>query len=177
MTDQDSSPSLVLGIRSGLLRPLFGLLGVLLFLAVPAHGQTFVGTVHRVLDGDTVHLLRETGQIVRVELYGIDAPERGQSYGKNARQKVRRAVFRVRVEAVAAGRDEEGRPRFELRVNDRVLNEQLVRDGLAWWDRIQAPHADHLQQLERQAREKDRGLWAQTSPVPPWEWRAEKRDP
>lgn len=151
------------------------LAGLFLGWVRPTTGQSFVGTVHRVLDGDTVHLLRETGQLVRLELYGIDAPERGQPFGAEARQAVRRAVFRTRVEAVAEGRDENGRLRYVLRVDDRVLNEQLVRDGLAWWDRTQAPHADHLQHLERQARADERGLWAQTDPVPPWEWRAEKR--
>ncbi|PSQ80404.1 MAG: chromosome partitioning protein ParB [Bacteroidetes bacterium QS_1_63_11] len=145
------------------------LLGLLLGVPVSATGQSFAGTVHRVLDGDTVHLLRDTGQIVRVELYGVDAPERVQPYGAKARQAVRRAV--------AEGRDEDGRPHYELRVGDRVLNEQLVREGLAWWDRRQAPHADHLQHLERQARADERGLWAQTNPVPPWEWRAKRRDP
>ncbi|PSQ98353.1 MAG: hypothetical protein BRD51_03240 [Bacteroidetes bacterium SW_11_64_17] len=111
------------------------LVGLLLGVPVSATGQSFVGTVHRVLDGDTVHLLRETGQIVRVDLYGVDAPERVQSYGAKARQAVRRTVFQARVEAVAEGRDEDGRPRYELRVGDRVLNEQLVREGLVWWDR------------------------------------------
>jgi len=153
------------------------LLGLLLGVPVSATGQSFAGTVHRVLDGDTVHLLRDTGQIVRVDLYGVDAPERVQPYGAKARQAVRRAVVRTRVEAVAEGRDEDGRPRYELRVGDRVLNEQLVRRGLAWWDRRRAPHADRLQHLERQARADERGLWAQTDPVPPWEWRAKRRDP
>lgn len=153
------------------------LLGGLLGAPISAAGQSFAGTVHRVLDGDTVHLLRETGQLVRVELYGVDAPERGQPYGAEARQAIRRAAFRVRVRAVAEGRDENGRPHYELRVDGRTLNERLVRDGLAWWDRRQAPEADHLRHLEQQARADDRGLWAQPNPVPPWKWRAERRDP
>lgn len=149
-----------------------GVLGLLVSLFSVAWGQSYVGKVQKVLDGDTAHLLRETGQIVRIELYGIDAPERGQPYGAAAVRAVRRAVFRKRVRAVAEGDDEEGRPFFILRIDDRILNEQLLREGLAWWDRTHASHDDRYRRLEHQARTEERGLWAQTDPVPPWEWRA-----
>lgn len=156
-------------------RAVSGLIGGLVFLLAavptPALGQTFVGTGQAVLDGDTIHLLRETGQVVRVELYGIDAPERGQPYGPDAARAVRRAVLGVRIRAVAEGRDDAGRPLFVLEVGNRVLNHQLVRDGLAWWDRNRAPHDDRFRRLEQRARDDERGLWAQSDPVPPWDWR------
>lgn len=151
-----------------------GLIGGLVFLlGIPtlAPAQTFVGTGQAVMDGDTIHLLRETGQIVRIGLYGIDAPERGQPYGSEAVRAVRRAVLGVQIRAVAEGRDDAGRPLFVLEVGDRVLNHQLVRDGLAWWDRTRAPHDDRFRRLEKRARDDERGLWAQSDPVPPWDWR------
>ncbi|MFB6273257.1 MAG: thermonuclease family protein [Salinibacter sp.] len=139
-------------------------------------GQAYVGKVHRVVDGDTIHLLRGTGKIVRIQLYGVDAPEQGQPFGAAATRAVRRAVFRERTEAVARGHDEEGRPLFVVSVGDRRLNEQLIRDGLAWWDRRQAPTEDRLRRLEKKAQVAERGLWAQPTPVPPWTWRAQRRD-
>ena len=59
---------------------------VLGFLSLPllARGQSYTGMGHAVLDGDTIRLLRDTGQIVQVDLYGIDAPELGQPYGVKA---------------------------------------------------------------------------------------------
>ena len=145
-----------------------------LSLSLLARGQSYTGTGHAVLDGDTIRLLRDTGQIVQVDLYGIDAPELGQPYGVKAARAARRAVFKKRVHAVVEGRDEDGRPLFVLRVDDQVLNEQLVRAGRAWWDRRRASHDDRLRRLEQQARADNRGLWAQPDPVPPWKWRAEK---
>jgi len=154
--------------------------GVLIVFGVGGpHGvaaQTFQGRAHRVIDGDTIHLLRETGQIVRIELYGIDAPERGQPFGTAAIRVVRRAVSRQRLEAVARDRDREGRPLFVLRVEDRRLNDQLLREGLAWWDRQHAPSANRLQKMERDARTAENGLWAQSDPVPPWTWRARREE-
>ncbi len=150
---------------------ILGVLALLLVLPALALGQSYVGTGQSVRDGDTVHLLRQTGQIVRIELSGVDAPELRQSYGRAAARAVRRAVFQAKVRARAEGRDEDGRPLFVLEVGDRVLNEQLVRKGLAWWDRAEAPHADRLRRLEQRARADERGLWAQRNPVPPWKWR------
>lgn len=134
-----------------------------------------MGTVHAVLDGDTIRLLTETGRIVQIELYGVDAPEHGQPYGDAATQAVRRAVFRTKVRAVAEGSGPDGRSTFVVRTDDYVLNERLLRDGLVWWDRKQASHDDRYRRLERKARAKRRGLWAQSDPVPPWRWRGEDR--
>ena len=53
----------------------------------------------------------------------------------------------------------------------RVLNRELVKAGFAWWYRKYAPGNKALEQLEREAQEAKRGLWAEPEPVPPWEWR------
>lgn len=53
---------------------------------------------------------------------------------------------------------------------ERNVNRWLVRQGHAWdYDRYSEDPA--LGGLEREAREADRGLWAATDPVPPWECR------
>lgn len=152
------------------------LVGLVLLLWGPllAQGQSYVGKGHRVLDGDTFHLLRETGQIVRIELYGVDAPERGQPYADAAARVMRRVVSRADVRARAETDGPDGRSLFVVRVDDRVLNEHLLRNGLAWWDRRQAPLNDQYRRLEQRARANERGLWAQPDPVPPWTWRGEE---
>lgn len=53
----------------------------------------------------------------------------------------------------------------------KVLNQELVREGMCWWYRKYAPHDKELVWLEVEAREAKRGLWADPNPVPPWEWR------
>ncbi len=53
----------------------------------------------------------------------------------------------------------------------RVLNRELVKAGFAWWYRRYAPEDVRLEQLENEAREAGRGLWADPNPVPPWAWR------
>jgi len=148
---------------------------VLLGSSRAAPGQSYDGKGHAVLDGDTIRLLRATGQILQVELYGVDAPERGQPYGDAAARAVRRAVFRVEVRAVVEASGPDGGHLCVVRTAEHVLNEMLLRKGLAWWDRNQAPGNDRYRRLEQRARAAGRGLWAQPHPVPPWRWRGGER--
>jgi endonuclease YncB( thermonuclease family) len=57
----------------------------------------------------------------------------------------------------------------------RTLNQELVRAGYAWWYRHYAPDDMPLAELESEAREAKRGLWAVRRPVPPWIWRRQIR--
>ena len=59
--------------------------------------------------------------------------------------------------------------------NGRVLNQELVAAGLAWWYRQYAPHDDKLRKLEDSARREKRGLWADPNPVPPGCYRKQKK--
>jgi len=59
--------------------------------------------------------------------------------------------------------------RVEVQGGD--LGAMLIRDGLAWHYRQFAPNATEYARLQRQARGAGRGLWSQSSPVPPWTWR------
>ena len=51
------------------------------------------------------------------------------------------------------------------------VNHKLVKDGWCWWYRKYAPGDTELERLEQDARRAKRGLWADSNPVPPWEWR------
>ena len=49
-----------------------------------ASAEQFTGKVVGISDGDTINVLRE-GKAVKVRLYGIDAPEKAQAFGTQAR--------------------------------------------------------------------------------------------
>jgi endonuclease YncB( thermonuclease family) len=51
---------------------------------------------------------------------------------------------------------------------------ELVRDGFAG-RYVRYDKAGEFTDAEREAREKRRGLWAESNPVPPWEYRRERR--
>ena len=56
------------------------------------------------------------------------------------------------------------------------LNRELVKQGWCWWYRKYAPGDTVLEGLETEARTQHREVWAAESPMPPWEWRAQRRD-
>ena len=68
--------------------------------------------------------------------------------------------------------DRYGRQVAEVILPDgRNLNEEVVRAGLAWWFVRYARRDQVFGNLEAEARAARRGLWADTAPVAPWEFR------
>jgi len=58
----------------------------------------------------------------------------------------------------------------------RHINLEMVRDGWAWWYRTYAPKSKAIEEAETEARKEKRGLWHDTGPEPPWEYRKRERD-
>ena len=152
------------------MRCLAALFTFLLFLPVSALAQDFSGRVVGIADGDTITVLHDHTTI-KVRLRGIDCPERGQPFGKAAKQATAAMAFRKVVTVNVRGRDKYGRTVAEVVLPDgRTLNEELVIQGLAWQYRKYS-HDPRLALMEAEARGTKRGLWADPDPVPPWEWR------
>lgn len=148
-------------------------LSILAILAIclPALAASFTGEVFRVIDGDTIEVIFNE-QPMRISLHGIDCPDRNQAYGTEAKQFTSGLVLQKNVRVVVADQDELGRISGEVLLPDgRSLNRELVRAGLAWWRREQAPDDRGLEALEKTARESKKGLWADPHPVPPWDYR------
>jgi endonuclease YncB( thermonuclease family) len=136
----------------------------------------FTGEVVRVVDGDRIEVLHD-GRLERIRLSGIDAPEKGQPFGKEAKQVTFALAFRKAVTVNVRGRDPYGRIIGRVVLPDgTTLNHELVKQGLAWQYR-QSSQDGMLAAMEAAARESKRGLWADPQPVPPWEWRRTRPSP
>lgn len=153
------------------MRSLFLLL--VLWLSAPTSAEELLGRVISIADGDTLTLLVDRQQ-TRVRLAQIDTPERGQPWARRARQALSEKVFRkdVRVEVVDV--DRYGRTVGQVWLGDRDINREMVAEGHAWAFRRYLTDRSLLED-EKRAREAERGLWSQSMPVPPWEWRRGQR--
>ncbi len=154
------------------------LLVLFLFSLLPTHSWAWSGEVVGITDGDTITVLNsKTLKDVKIRLYGIDTPEKGQAFGKKAKQFTSQMVYGKVVEVEPVDIDRYGRTVALVTVFQRLVNEELVNAGFAWiYTRYcDRPICERWKVLEQEAREAKRGLWADPNPIPPWEFRRKKR--
>ena len=121
-------------------------------------------------DGDTVTCLDESNQQQKVRLAEIDAPEIGQDYGKVSREVLAEMVFGKTVDVTEDGKDRYGRWIGHLSLNGVDVNRQMIATGNAW-HYVDYSRDTSLAALQSQAQSQRLGLWAQPSPVAPWDFR------
>lgn len=151
--------------------------GIVTFLLLTTSVYGWPAHVIAVTDGDTLIVAPTTeGGLVRIRLHGIDAPERRQDYGEEAKNFVGETVLSALVEIDDLGIDRYGRIVAVVTLQDgETLQATLLRAGLAWvWSRYCRDCAD-WESLQAESRAAGRGLWQDPAPVPPWDWRRGKR--
>jgi endonuclease YncB( thermonuclease family) len=142
-------------------------LPVLLLFALPAGAQSSL----TVIDGNTLEI---NGTAYR--LWGIDAPDRGQSCGdgwqagEEAAKALRALVQGKRLECRLRVYDQFKRPLVTCRADATDVNVAMVRAGVAWADRVDRDFAAP----EQDARYEKRGVHDHDCLLP-WAWRARKR--
>lgn len=141
--------------------------------AAVAGPPAITGSVKRVLDGDSM-IVRADGRDVEVRLGEIDTPEKGQPYADNSRKALQGMVLGRRVRLEVLDRDRYGRTVARVyRLPDELwVNAELVRRGHAWAYRRHV-RDKRLYDIEREAKEREVGLWAlpEAEREPPWKWR------
>jgi len=104
------------------------------FFAVSAvNAADFSGPVVSVIDGDTIEVLHNN-RAERIRLNGIDCPEKGQAYGKKAKQAASELVFGKVVTLQTNGKDKYGRTIADVLLPDGTnVNHELVKEGWCCW--------------------------------------------
>ncbi|MEQ1936453.1 MAG: thermonuclease family protein, partial [Fimbriimonadaceae bacterium] len=133
-----------------------------------------------VTDGDTITALDKNSVQAKLRLHGIDAPESGQAFSTKAKEFTSALCFEKTVEIKIVDTDQYGSYVAIVTLPDgKILNDALVRNGMAWWYEQQAPKDAILKTCQESAKAEKLGLWADSDPVPPWEFRkneAEKKE-
>lgn len=106
-----------------------------------------------------------------IRLADIDCPERSQPFGRAAKKFCSEFCFGKEVRILSNGKfDRYDRLIGTVEFNGQSLNKELVRNGLAWHFKRYSKDKEFAA-LEVFSREQSRGLWSQSNPIPPWEWR------
>lgn len=155
------------------------LVAISLYFAIlqAATGWAWTGRVVGVADGDTITVLRPGRDQVKIRLYGIDAPESGQPFGKASKNYLAALVYGQLVEVEVMDTDRYGRTVARIFVDGDDVNAAQLRTGHAWlytqyckdWVCVE------WRGLEAEAKSSGEGLWADKEPVPPWQWRRDEK--
>ena len=138
--------------------------------------EPIAGKVVSVADGDTI-TISENGTERKIRLYGIDCPEGNQQFGQQATKFTSALVSGRKIGIKTMDTDRYGRTVAIVYADGVNLNEQIVAQGYGWVYRQYCKESfcqDWLQ-LESAAKAFRKGLWADTNPTTPWEYRQQQR--
>lgn len=161
----------------------FGAVAVVLSLVTACGGQQparasspdLVGRVVKVADGDTITVLDASKTQHKIRLQGIDAPEKGQAFGRAAGRYLSGLVAGRDVKVQWSKKDRYGRILGTVYVDGREVNLEMLRAGMAWhYKKYDSTPA--YAQAETEARAAKRGLWQEKNPTEPEEFRKAKRE-
>ena len=156
------------------------LIAIALTVSTASNAGSLAGHVVGIADGDTLTLLYATNTQHKIRLSGIDSPEKGQPFGQTCKKSLSDLAY-DRVVAVASNKlDRFGRVIGKVLVNGQDVNLEQVRRGCGWHykkyqneqildDRLSYNAAEEL------ARASRIGLWIDSEPMPPWDWRKARR--
>ena len=154
-------------------RVMAGLVFALLAACPTLSWADFSARVVAVHEGDLL-TIRHDGHNETIRLKDIDCPELKQPYGKQAKHVTAAYVGNRDVVVRGLMRDKQGRVSADVLLHDgRNVGHELLKEGLAWWQRSASSNAG-LDVMEELARASRKGLWTDSNPVPPWKWKAPK---
>lgn len=134
------------------------------------------GRIVGVVDGDTVDLLTDDLVQQRIRLRGIDAPEKRQAFGNRSKQALSALVFGRRVTVAFSKVDRHKRWVGRITADAVDVSRVMVEQGMAWhyaFYELEQPLQERVgdAEAEQAARLERRGLWADSEPTPPWDFR------
>jgi endonuclease YncB( thermonuclease family) len=148
------------------------LLAVILLAACSKSPPSY--TLKKVVDGDT--LVFEELPNERYDLAFIDAPEREQPYGREAKSYLKQVFAGNQVDVVINANN-----RAELFINGQSINQLMVTNGHAWAQLNISDPITSLTYVEAQKKAFNHGLglWSLEHGlmVSPWQWRQQSTQP
>lgn len=132
------------------------------------------GTIREIVDGDTWKIEFD-GQIETIRLYGIDCPEEGQPFYKEANEFCKENFLNRQCLVLYKKWDRYGRKVARVFIEDQIdCSDVLMRVGLAWCFQKYCNNYDYFF-VQKLAREEGKGIWSLKNPEAPWSYRHYKK--
>ena len=134
----------------------------------------------KVSDGDTLNVQKVengkfVGEVMKIRMFGIDAPEKTQDYGIESKQALEKLVNGKTLEIEEKNRDRYGRTVAVVYADGKNVNEEMVKAGNAWWYQEYDKNDTRMQAYQENAKKNKLGLFGKRGYIEPWNYRREKK--
>ncbi|KAB2064071.1 hypothetical protein ES319_A10G264600v1 [Gossypium barbadense] len=133
--------------------------------------QKIIESGYQVIDLQNEEILARK---YRIRLRGIDAPEMSMPFGKEAKEELVKLVHGKCLRVLVYGEDQYGRCVADIYCNGIFVQEVMLKKGLAW-HYVACDQRVEFATWQKEARTKKTGLWVQSNPEKPWEWRKKNK--
>lgn len=145
-----------------------------------SESKPLIVTLIKVDDGDSFAAYDVSGQRYRIRLAGIDAPERAQPHGQISGRNLDRLLANKSIVVFKRKKDQYKRWIAKVVVDGVDVGLRQVKAGNAWhYKRFahEQPTRERntFSDAEDTARKARIGLWQETNPLAPWQWRRNNR--
>ena len=124
-----------------------------------------------IADGDTL-TAKCPDSTIKIRLAEIDAPEKKQPFGNRSKQSLSDLCFQQQASIQPIKKDRYQRTVANVACQGKDVGRYQVQTGMAWvYDKYATDHS--LYKVQATAKGQRLGLWSDTKPIPPWEWRKE----
>jgi endonuclease YncB( thermonuclease family) len=89
------------------------------------------GKVSKISDGDTLTILNSDNKLVKIRLYGIDAPETRQEFGSNSKEFLSNQINGKHITVEVIDIDRYKRSVGRVFIDDLEINKIMVENGYA----------------------------------------------
>jgi endonuclease YncB( thermonuclease family) len=128
-----------------------------------------------ITDGDVFHTIDTAGKRSTIRIWGIDAPELGQTWGQEAKDTLSGMIDGKEVSIEGVGIDKYGRRIGRVTVDGMDVGTRMIEGGNAWVYNKFVKYTDDNQMylMQKTAYVAARGLWSLPNDfhIPPWLWR------
>jgi endonuclease YncB( thermonuclease family) len=145
-----------------------------LAICSPGSAASLQGKVAEIIDGENITVV-SVNHLVKVRVIAIATPDKGQAYSDVAKQHLADLILNKYV-VVQYSLLRDGYLVGQVMNGDMDVGAQMIRDGVAWYDKSDERHLTEAEQRiyaasQDAARSERRGLWQDASPVSPWDFR------
>lgn len=133
------------------------------------------GKVVEVYDGERLSIV-SVNQVLKVKLIAVAVPAPKQPFADVAKQHLSDLVAGKYVVVHFNSLNREGFVLGRVVAQDMDVGVQMIRDGVAWYNKSEAAGFSEIERQgyvasEQAARSEARGLWKDSNPVSPWDFR------